>query len=54
MLSHAQKLNDILILKPFKESILNLKLPSTLQDEIDRLNKCTQTTAHLEQWPDDS
>ncbi|CAG8661878.1 17085_t:CDS:2 [Cetraspora pellucida] len=49
----GRTLNKVIIDLTSNESILNLKLPSTLQDEIDRLNKCAQTTAHLEQWPDD-
>ena len=52
MLTRVQRLTDLLILRPFKLSILNLKLHPALQAELRRLEECAQETARLERWPD--
>ncbi|CAG8696211.1 1394_t:CDS:10 [Cetraspora pellucida] len=51
MLSHIQRLNDLLILQPFNESILNMQIPPTLHAEFERFDECTQRTAQLKKWP---
>lgn len=53
MLSRVQKLEDLLILRPFKESILETRPSPALQAEIDRLEECAKSTAKLEAWPED-
>jgi hypothetical protein len=51
MLSRVQRLTDLLILRPFRESVLNMKIPLSLAAEFDRLDKCAQDTKKLERWP---
>lgn len=51
MLSRVQKLEDLLILRPFPEKALNMKPSPALSDELARLDKCAQETKKLKQWP---
>jgi len=53
MLSRVQRLKDLLILRPYDESILDMKIPQALQAEFHRLAKCEQNTLRLEAWPSD-
>ncbi|CAG8821226.1 9195_t:CDS:1, partial [Cetraspora pellucida] len=53
MLSRIRSLNDLLILRPFNESILNIKLPTAHSTEIKRLEKHAEQTKELERWPDE-
>ena len=52
MLSRVRKLEDLLILRPFKESLLDMKIPSALREELKRLEECARNTESLERWPD--
>ena len=52
MLSRAQRLSDLLILRPFNESLLEMKIPTALREELKRLEACTRDTELLERWPD--
>ena len=54
MLSRVQKLEDLLILRPFRENILNTPIPSALQAELKRLDECARKTSKLEKWPEDT
>ena len=54
MLSRVQKLEDLLILRPFKESVLETRLSPALYAELKRLEECAEKTALLDTWPDDS
>ncbi|CAG8732793.1 143_t:CDS:1 [Cetraspora pellucida] len=47
MLFRAQRLDDLLILKPFDESILNMQLSPALHAELARIEECTQRTTQL-------
>ncbi|RHZ73194.1 hypothetical protein Glove_232g136 [Diversispora epigaea] len=49
ILSCIQRLNDLLILRPFKETILNIQLPPSLHAELTRLDECAQKTALLKE-----
>ncbi|CAG8460920.1 5301_t:CDS:2 [Cetraspora pellucida] len=49
MLSLVQRLNDLLILQPFDESILNMRISPALYAEFDRLDECAQRTAQLKE-----
>jgi hypothetical protein len=51
MLSRVQNLNDLLILRPYNESVLNMKISPGLQAELNRLKKCAQDTEELQRWP---
>jgi len=51
MLSRVKKLEDLLILRPFKDSILDYHHTPALRTEIDRLQKCAEKTDQLEEWP---
>ncbi|RHZ79103.1 hypothetical protein Glove_151g7 [Diversispora epigaea] len=51
MLSRVQRLEDLLILWPFKETILNIRLPPSLRAELTHLDECAQKTALLKEWP---
>ncbi|CAG8602697.1 2590_t:CDS:2 [Cetraspora pellucida] len=53
MLSKICKLNDLLILHPFDESLLDIKIPPALDSEIKRLEKCAEHTKKLKIWPDE-
>ena len=44
MLSQVQKLEDLLILRPFKKFVLDMRLSVALQTEFKRLEKCAQKT----------
>src|SRR5262249_46975963 len=52
MLSRVRRLEDLLILRPFKESLLDVRIPSALREEFQRLEDCAQETERLERWPD--
>ena len=51
MLSRVQRLEDLLILRPFKESVLDTRLPPALRAELERLDECAEETAKLDSWP---
>ena len=51
MLSRAQRLEDLLILRPFNESILSMRIPQALQVEFRRFDECAENTNSLEMWP---
>lgn len=51
MLSRVQKLEDLLILRPFKESALDIKISTALREELKRLEDCAKETEKLERWP---
>jgi len=51
MLSRVQRLEDLLILRPFKESVLDTRLPPALRAELERLDECAKETAKLDSWP---
>lgn len=53
MLSRVQRLEDLLILRPFKESLLDLRVPPALQVEFKRFDECAKRTSRLKRWPDD-
>jgi hypothetical protein len=53
MLSRVRRLEDLLILRPFKESLLDMKIPSALRKEFERLEDCARNTERLERWPDE-
>jgi hypothetical protein len=53
MLSRVQRLEDLLILRPFKESTLDTRPPPTLRAKFKRLEECAQKTENLEMWPED-
>ncbi|CAG8540090.1 4603_t:CDS:2, partial [Scutellospora calospora] len=52
MLSRAQRLNDLLILQLFNESILNMQRSFSLCAELMHIEECIQRTAQLKTWPD--
>lgn len=52
MLSRVRKLDDLLILRPFKESLLDIRVPRALCEEIKRLEDCARETERLKRWPD--
>ena len=51
MLSRVQRLEDLLILRPFKESVLDTGSPPALRAELERLDECAKETAKLDSWP---
>jgi len=53
MLSRVQRLEDLLILRPFKESTLDIRLSPGLRAELKRLEEYAEMTTQLEQWPND-
>src|SRR5262249_14422236 len=53
MLSRVQRLSDLLVLRPFNESLLDMKIPAALHEELKRLEVCAQKTAQLERWPEE-
>jgi len=53
MLSRVQRLSDLLILRPFNESLLDMKIPVALREELKRLEACARDTEQLESWPDE-
>jgi hypothetical protein len=53
MLSRVRRLEDLLILRPFKESLLDMKIPFALREEFKRLEGCARNTKRLERWPDE-
>ncbi|CAG8584117.1 10214_t:CDS:2, partial [Scutellospora calospora] len=53
ILSRICRLNDLLFLHPFDESLLNMNLPPTLSAEIKYLEECAKLTTKLEKWPDE-
>ncbi|CAG8631728.1 15290_t:CDS:2, partial [Cetraspora pellucida] len=44
MLSRVQRLQDIMILQPFNQSKLNVAIEPNLKNELERLEKCSETT----------
>ena len=52
MLSRVQKLEDLLILRPFKDSALNTQLSPALSAEFQRLKECAEKTNPLQSWPE--
>ena len=52
MLSRVQRLVDLLILRHFNESLLDMKIPAALKEEFKRLDDCARRTEKLEKWPD--
>jgi hypothetical protein len=53
MLSRVQRMEDLMILRPFKESLLDIKMPVPLQIEIKRIEECERKTSSLTKWPED-
>ena len=53
MLSRIRKLNDLLFLRTFDESLLNINLPPALNAKIKRLEECEKQTTKLDKWPDE-
>jgi len=53
MLSRVRRLEELLILRPFKESLLDARIPPALHDELKRLEECARNTELLERWPDE-
>lgn len=47
MLSRVKKLEDIVILRPFNQTKLNIKIDPDLKKEIERLKKYSKITDHL-------
>jgi hypothetical protein len=48
MLSRVRRLEDLIILRPFKESALNMKISNALSAELKRLDDCAKNTEKLE------
>jgi len=53
MLSRVQKLENLLILRPFKESVLETQLSPALEAEFKRLDECAEKTLQLKTWPEE-
>ena len=53
MLSRVQKLEDLLILRPFNESVLDTRLTPALKAEFKRQDECAERTLQLKMWPDE-
>ncbi|CAG8681747.1 5980_t:CDS:10, partial [Cetraspora pellucida] len=51
MLSHIQRLQDVMILWPFSHSKLNTTVEPDLRKELRHLEKCFIKTKQLEKWP---
>ncbi|CAG8771236.1 5176_t:CDS:2, partial [Cetraspora pellucida] len=46
-----KKLEDIMILRPFNQSKINVKLDPDLRKDLERLEKCAKITKQLSTWP---
>jgi hypothetical protein len=48
MLSRVRRLEDLIILRPFRESALNMKISNVLSAELKRFDDCAKNTEKLE------
>ncbi|CAG8849543.1 3609_t:CDS:1, partial [Racocetra persica] len=47
MLSRVQRLKDIMMLRPFDQSKLNVTMDPDLKKKLDHFDECSKTTEYL-------